>query len=44
MLEGGELKKELTVEAGGSRVGNYDYGNKANKNIYELWRIGQTTQ
>jgi len=33
--------KHLTVEAGGSKVGNYDYSHWAQNSIYEFWRVGQ---
>jgi len=32
----------LTVEAGGAKVGNYDYSNWADHHIYEFWRVGAT--
>ncbi|MGB4836690.1 MAG: hypothetical protein WBP28_11530 [Nostocoides sp.] len=35
--------KHLSIEAGGSRVGNYDYHRWASNNIYEFWRVGATT-
>ncbi len=34
--------KHLTVEAGGTKVGNYDYNQWASHHIYELWRVGAT--
>jgi cell wall-associated NlpC family hydrolase len=32
----------LTVEAGGAKVGNYDYSQWADHHIYEFWRVGAT--
>jgi len=34
--------KHLTVEAGGSKVGNYSYLHWANNSIFEVWRPGAT--
>ena len=32
--------RHLTIEAGGSHVGNYDYSQWANNHINEAWRVG----
>jgi hypothetical protein len=32
--------KHLTVEAGGSHVGNYDYSRYTAHHIFEIWRVG----
>jgi hypothetical protein len=34
--------RHLTVEAGGTKVGSYDYSNWADHHIYEFWRVGAT--
>lgn len=34
------LSKHFTIEAGGSRFGNYDYRQGTKKRIFEEWRIG----
>lgn len=39
-----DQSKTLTIEAGGSKVDNYDYGRRVNNNIYEIWRVGATTR
>ena len=33
---------QLTIEAGGDRVGTYDYSHRAATTIYEFWRVGST--
>ena len=30
----------LTVEAGGAKVGNYDYSRRTNNPNFEVWRVG----
>ena len=32
--------RHLTIEAGGTRVGNYDYSNWTNHHIFQIWRPG----
>lgn len=32
--------KRLTIEAGGSRVGHYDYGHWTDHNLFSIWRVG----
>jgi hypothetical protein len=32
--------KELTIEAGGSRVGFYDYAHWTGHNLFSIWRVG----
>ena len=34
--------RHLTVEAGGTKVGNYNYSHWADHHIYEFWRVGAT--
>ena len=34
--------KKLTIEAGGDRVGNDDYAQRASHHIFEVWRVGAT--
>jgi len=35
--------KHLTVEAGGTKVGNYDYQHWDQSSIREVWRVGATS-
>ena len=32
--------EQLTIEAGGSRVGHYDYGHWTDHNLFSIWRVG----
>lgn len=32
--------QQLTIEAGGSRVGHYDYGYWTDHNLFSIWRVG----
>ncbi|MBU4336941.1 MAG: C40 family peptidase, partial [Actinobacteria bacterium] len=32
--------EQLTIEAGGSRVGHYDYGHWTDHHLFSIWRVG----
>ncbi|MEP6798801.1 MAG: hypothetical protein ABI890_11665, partial [Lapillicoccus sp.] len=38
-----DLTAHLTLEAGGTHVGSYDYTHWADHHIFEIWRVGATT-